>query len=111
MKTTLKIFTIGLLAASLFSACSKSDNAESEAKYITVKGSDTMVHLASSWAEAYMDKHADANISVTGGGSGTGIAALLNGTTDICIASRRIKEKEVEMAKKKHSAQRNRHCA
>ncbi len=101
MKTTLKIFTIGLLAASLFSACSKSNNTESETNYITVKGSDTMVHLASSWAESYMSKHPDTDISVTGGGSGTGIAALLNGTTDICIASRSIKDKEVKLAEEK----------
>jgi phosphate transport system substrate-binding protein len=104
MKSMFRIFTTLVLVLGMFSACSKSSDAKSEkgeTKYITVKGSDTMVHLASSWAEAYMDKTADTDISVTGGGSGTGIAALLNGTTDICIASRKIKDKEVNLAKEK----------
>ena len=57
-------------------------------KPITVKGSDTMVIMAQRWAEAYMSKHPGTVIQVTGGGSGTGISALINGTTDICDASR-----------------------
>src|SRR5665811_151432 len=65
-------------------------------KMITLKGSDTMVHLSSSWAEQFMAQHPDSPISVTGGGSGTGIAALLNGTTDICASSREIQAKEKE---------------
>lgn len=71
------------------------------AKYITIKGSDTMVHLVSTWAEDFMDNHEGADISVTGGGSGTGIAAMLNGTTDICAASREMKKQEVTMAEQK----------
>ncbi|AGF77588.1 phosphate ABC transporter substrate-binding protein, PhoT family [Desulfocapsa sulfexigens DSM 10523] len=66
--------------------------------YLTIKGSDTMVHLVSSWAEEFMKLHKDVEISVTGGGSGTGIAGLINGTTDICASSRRINEKEKELA-------------
>jgi len=61
---------------------------------ITVKGSDTMVIMAQRWAEAYMAKHPGSVIQVTGGGSGTGISALLNGTTDICNASRPMKGSE-----------------
>jgi len=61
-----------------------------------------MVHLGSSWAEAFMNLHKDVEVSVTGGGSGTGIAALLNGTTDICMASRKIKDKEMKMAAEKN---------
>ena len=61
---------------------------------ITIKGSDTMVILAQRWAEDYMGTHPGAMIQVTGGGSGTGIAALINGTTDICTASRPMKEDE-----------------
>ena len=57
-------------------------------KAISVKGSDTMVHLTSSWAEQFMGRYPGTQVSVTGGGSGTGIAALLNGTTDICASSR-----------------------
>jgi len=70
-------------------------------KSLSIKGSDTMVHLTSSWAEHYMGQHPDAQISVTGGGSGTGIAALLNGTTDICASSREIQGKEKELAAQK----------
>jgi phosphate transport system substrate-binding protein len=55
---------------------------------ITVKGSDTMVILAQRWAESYQAKNAGVSIRVTGGGSGTGISALINGTTDICNSSR-----------------------
>lgn len=68
---------------------------------LTVKGSDTMVNLASAWAEAYMKAHPDAVVSVDGGGSGTGIAALLNGTVEIASASRNVKQKELELAKEK----------
>ncbi|MBL8056486.1 MAG: phosphate ABC transporter substrate-binding protein, partial [Anaerolineales bacterium] len=58
------------------------------------KGSDTMVNLALAWAEAYQAAHADVRLSVTGGGSGTGLAALVNGTVDIANASRAIKDEE-----------------
>jgi phosphate transport system substrate-binding protein len=69
---------------------------------ITVKGSDTMVILGQRWAEAYMKATPGLTIQVTGGGSGTGIAALINGSTDICEASRPMKDKEKEdvMAKR-----------
>ncbi len=77
------------------------DAASAAGKYVTIKGSDTMVHLVSTWAEDFMDNHEGADISVTGGGSGTGIAAMLNGTTDICAASRQMKKAEVEMAEQK----------
>src|ERR1043165_9429171 len=61
---------------------------------ITVKGSDTMVILAQKWAEVYMGAHSGQKIQVTGGGSGTGFAALQNQTTDLCNASRKIKAAE-----------------
>ena len=64
------------------------------AKPITVKGSDTMVILGQRWAETYMNANPGQIIMVTGGGSGTGIAALINGTTDICQASRAMKPDE-----------------
>ncbi len=69
-----------------------------EQKMISVKGSDTMVHLTSSWAEQYMSQNPGTQVSVTGGGSGTGIAGLLNGTTDICASSREIQAKEKALA-------------
>ena len=61
---------------------------------ITIKGSDTMVLLGQRWAEQYMAKVPGSTIQVTGGGSGTGISALINGTTDICQASRAMSEAE-----------------
>jgi len=67
----------------------------------TVKGSDTMVILGQRWAETYMKEHAGITIQVTGGGSGTGIAALINGTTDVCEASRPMKDKEKDDLKAK----------
>jgi len=62
------------------------------------KGSDTIVNLALAWAEAYQEVRSEIRISVTGGGSGTGIAALINGTVDIANASRQIKSEEREAA-------------
>jgi phosphate transport system substrate-binding protein len=71
---------------------------------ITVKGSDTMVILAQRWAEKYMAAHPGASIQVTGGGSGTGISALINGTTDICNSSRPMKSAEREKLKQRFSS-------
>lgn len=67
----------------------------SHAATITVKGSDTMVILAQKWAEVYMGKKPEVKIQVTGGGTGTGFAALQNKATDLCNASRKIKSKEI----------------
>ena len=58
------------------------------------KGSDTLVNVALAWAEAYGQIHPEVQVAVTGGGSGTGIAALINGTVDMANASRQIKEEE-----------------
>lgn len=69
------------------------------AETIENKGSDTMVNLALAWAEAYMQLHPEVRISVTGGGSGTGIAAMINGTVDIANASREMKPEEIAAAK------------
>ena len=62
------------------------------------KGSDTLVNLALAWAEEYTSLRPDVRISVTGGGSGTGIAAMINGTVDLANASRAMKSVEVEAA-------------
>jgi phosphate transport system substrate-binding protein len=63
---------------------------------LTVKGSDTMVILGQRWAEAYAGVDPQAVVQVTGGGTGTGIAALINGSTDICEASRPMSDREKE---------------
>jgi phosphate transport system substrate-binding protein len=70
---------------------------------ITVKGSDTMVILAQRWAEVYMSKHPGTTIQVTGGGSGTGISALINGTTDIANSSRPMKKSEKDKLKQRYN--------
>ena len=70
---------------------------------ITVKGSDTMVILSQRWAEVYMQKHPETTIQVTGGGSGVGLAALINGSTDIANSSRPIKASELEKLKARYN--------
>ena len=64
------------------------------------KGSDTLVNVAQAWAEAYQKVKPDVAVAVSGGGSGTGIASLINGTVDIANASRKMKDKEIKLAKK-----------
>lgn len=71
-------------------------------KTITVKGSDTLVILSQRWAEKYMEDHPNLIIQVTGGGTGTGISALINGITDFANASRSMKKREKEKLKKKY---------
>lgn len=97
-----RVFVIILLSSLLLVSCgsdaSSNDSSDSQANYIENKGSDTIVNLALAWAERYQDERSDVRISVTGGGSGTGIAALINNTVDIANASRRIKEEEIDEA-------------
>ncbi len=62
------------------------------------KGSDTLVNVAQAWAEAYSKVDPNAAVAVSGGGSGTGIAAMINGTVDIANASRKMKESEIKSA-------------
>ena len=83
MKKIAAILVATTLAASAF------------AGNITVKGSDTLVILAQKWAEVYMGQHSDVKIQVSGGGSGTGFAALQSQTTDLCDASRKAKPAEI----------------
>jgi phosphate transport system substrate-binding protein len=88
-----------LLFLMLLSACaapaSGQPAAPSQVTTIQNKGSDTMVNLALAWAELYQSTHPEVSISVTGGGSGTGITALANQTVDIANASRSIKPEEI----------------
>jgi len=70
---------------------------------ITVKGSDTMVILAQKWAELYMKSNPSLAIQVTGGGSGVGISALINGATDIANASRKMKRTEMDKLKARYN--------
>jgi phosphate transport system substrate-binding protein len=103
-------FLLLLLCAALVAGCGSTSsaagmtpqpsNSAAPGRAIENKGSDTLVNLALAWAEQYMAEHPNVRISVTGGGSGTGIAALINGTTDIANASREMKQEEFDAAKK-----------
>ena len=92
-----------LTCGSVIAGCSPKDSegfGSKETSQVTIKnkGSDTMVNLAQAWAEMYTDISSSASIEVSGGGSGTGVAALINGTVDIANCSRQIKPKELEQA-------------
>lgn len=111
VKSLIRVFAT-LLAAGLMIAlasaaigCGNQDSTGgaggSKGGAIQVKGSDTMVNLAQRWAEDYMKDNPQVNIAVTGGGSGTGITAMINGTTDIADASREMKDKEKAEASSK----------
>lgn len=95
------IVLTALIALPLLLVGCKKKEADVEKTVITVKGSDTMVNLAQKWAEEYMKLHPEVSIQVTGGGSGTGVAALLNKTTEIANSSRDLKTSEFDDAKTK----------
>ena len=90
-----KLLLIGFISLCLISS---SGTLFAQRKMIQIKGSDTIVNLVQILAEEYMEKHPETPIAVLGGGSGTGIAALINGTCDVANHSRPIKEKEIKMA-------------
>jgi phosphate transport system substrate-binding protein len=103
MKSLRSVLLILLACLAFLSACdgSRRDTSLSAGKSAAIqnKGSDTIVNLALAWAEKYQAEHAEISISVTGGGSGTGIAALLNKTVDIANASRQMQAEEIKQAK------------
>ena len=88
-----------LCALALLGSCSRNQNSDT-GKSMQIKGSDTIVNLVQVWAERFVEQNQAANIGVTGGGSGTGFAALINNTCDIAMSSRKIEESEVEQAAK-----------
>jgi phosphate transport system substrate-binding protein len=100
-----------VVAAALLAACTSDKTppaagspAPAAARAVTVKGSDTMVILAGRLAENFMKEHPGQIVQVTGGGSGTGIAALINGTTDIADASRPMKDAEKQQVQNRRGA-------
>lgn len=99
-RRTLTRTTALLLALGITSCAGNRDASQT----LTIKGSDTMVILGQRWAEEYMKTHPGVVIQVTGGGTGTGIAALVNGTTDICQASRPMKDEEKQQIGAKYGA-------
>ena len=91
-----------LFAASLtLFAAAAGGAAPQKANSVQIKGSDTMVNLGQAWAEAFSKRAPGVNIAVTGGGSGTGITALVNGTCDIAESSRAMEDKEIKQAEAK----------
>lgn len=96
IKNMLKMLLLVLTMSSLFIACGK----KSSNQMIQIKGSDTILNLTQKVTEDYLKANPKARISVTGGGSGTGIAAIINKTVGIAMSSRDIKESEMEDAKK-----------
>jgi len=95
-----KVISLIIAVAFLvFSGCkSKESKMQSEKIIIQNQGSDTMVNVAQAWAEEYAKVNTGVSVEVSGGGSGTGIAALINGTVDIANASRDMEQSEVERA-------------
>ena len=91
----MKKVVLGFLALALI-ACGGSERVSRT--LIQNKGSDTLVNVAQAWAEAYAQINPSVAVAVTGGGSGTGIAALIGGSVDIANSSRSMKEEEFEMA-------------
>jgi phosphate transport system substrate-binding protein len=87
------ILATTLLASSLLTSLSPQART-----LIQNKGSDTLVNVAQAWAEAYPEVNPEVAVAVSGGGSGTGIAAMINGTVDIANASRKMKDKEIKLA-------------
>jgi len=96
MNKYFQILTL-ILVTSITSGCTGQPPGES----LDIKGSDTLVHLVADMAQTYMENNPEADIMVTGGGSGTGVAALINGEVDIAISSRSITTTEIEIARKK----------
>jgi phosphate transport system substrate-binding protein len=101
MKKLFAIFAISGLC--FLTATIGSAPAGAQGRNISIKGSDTMVLLGQKWAETYMKKNPAVTIQVTGGGSGVGLAALINGTTDIAESSRPMKDTEKTQLQQKRS--------
>jgi phosphate transport system substrate-binding protein len=111
---TLTIGWVAVLGAALLFGCSKPEensvsgtssttgatSQSAQSASLTIKGSDTMVQLAQAWAQDFMKAHPEIKVTVTGGGSNTGIAALMNKGTDLADASRPMKDEEKDAAKK-----------
>jgi len=87
-----------LLVLVIAAACSRSEEGAGGRVLIQNKGSDTLVNVAQAWAEQYKQVNPNVAVAVTGGGSGTGISALINGTVDLANSSRKLKTREVKLA-------------
>jgi len=96
-----RIITLMVMAGILTGGfCAKEVSAKNNS--LQIKGSDTMVNLVQAWAEEFMKKNPDSFVAVTGGGSGTGFAALVGGSCDVAMSSRQIKPQEIGLAEAKN---------
>jgi phosphate transport system substrate-binding protein len=91
---------IAMLAGFLLAGCSKSVDPNQPQGFIQVKGSDTIVNAVQEVSEEFMKDYPYVFVAITGGGSGVGIASLINETCDVATASREMKPKEIELAHK-----------
>lgn len=103
MKRAWSVWSLAAVLVLIVAGCGGGTETGPLHKPVTVKGSDTMVILSQRWAENYMKENPGLMIQVTGGGSGVGIAALINGSTDICDASRPMKDAEKAQIRSRHS--------
>lgn len=103
MKTLKHLHNLTVLLVILLGALTIGQTVSAK-ESIVLKGSDTMLLLGQGWAEAYMAQNTEAVIQVNGGGSGVGIAALINGSTDICQSSRPIKSSEIDKLKERFNS-------
>ncbi len=99
-----KTLVLIALAAILPVACGRpadrsADGSSGSRKVIQNKGSDTLVNVAQAWAEAYKDVNPEVAVAVSGGGSGTGISSMINGTVDLANTSRKMKDTELAQAR------------
>lgn len=111
IKYCITMILVAALAMPLVSSCARSTTTVSQPGGSTstqtlsgsfkIIGSNTVTPVSSAWAEEFMKRHPQVNIAISGPGSGAGIAALIDGTTDICQASRLITQKEIEKAGEK----------
>jgi phosphate transport system substrate-binding protein len=100
MHKTKKYILLSIFLCIVIVSCSRYNGNENAG--MQIKGSDTIVNLVQVWAEKFSQINDGINVGVTGGGTGTGFAALLNNTCDIAMASRQVEENEVNLAKKQN---------
>ncbi len=101
MAKKLKLSSAAILCFIVVLSISGCSRQNQQANSLQIKGSDTMVNLGQAWAEEFMKANPDVSVAVTGGGSGTGIAALFSNTCDIAELSRELKTEELALAEKK----------
>tara|TARA_B000000475_G_scaffold174878_1_gene140629 strand:- start:382 stop:1275 length:894 start_codon:yes stop_codon:yes gene_type:complete len=108
MNVLIKLKLLSILAITIFllPGCGKRDGGgDGQTTNIQNKGSDTMLQLAQAWSELYAKDNPDVRVAVSGGGSGTGIAGIINGVVDIANCSRAMKSGEAEKVKEAHGVE------